>query len=288
MSVIDDQIHRFDEIDRVVADSLRFKLKLGIGSDAYASMRVGKTLQELWDVGGVAATGAGFAASSTVAGTFFSTTGWLSAIGLGATAVTPLGWVIGAAFASGGAYYGVTRLFKGYGQSRVDTIPKFINTPIDLLGASLMDLLGTLSVKMAAFDGEIDHREIETAKNYFVEEWGFDTQYTNTAFQYFQEKADDTKLVDIAKALVEFAKSNPDCNFAAISQEILTLMESVALADGKLDEREELALEKVSQILSEAASLKGSIANAVPSTKSITKAPKGAGKWVKDRLFRPR
>ena len=43
----------FDEVEQVVADSLRFKRKLSIGGDAYKSIRLGKSLQQLWDVSGV-------------------------------------------------------------------------------------------------------------------------------------------------------------------------------------------------------------------------------------------
>jgi hypothetical protein len=71
------QIESFDGVEAVVAESMRFKAKLGIGDDAYASIKVGKHFQELWDIGGVAATASGIASSSTVAGMFFSSGGWL-------------------------------------------------------------------------------------------------------------------------------------------------------------------------------------------------------------------
>ena len=173
----DEQVHDFDAVTQVVADPLRFKRKLAIGEDAYASLRLGKTIAQLWDVGGVAATGGTVAASTTVAGTFFATGGWLSTFGLGAAAVTPLGWVIGAALATGGAYYGVTRLFRSYHGSRVEVIPKFINSPIDLLGASLMDMIGGLSLKLAKMDGEITQLERVAIRTYFIDDWGFDPQY---------------------------------------------------------------------------------------------------------------
>lgn len=55
MTTTEDQIHSFDGVEQVVADSLRFRRKLGIGADAYTSLRVTKNHQQLWDVGGVAA-----------------------------------------------------------------------------------------------------------------------------------------------------------------------------------------------------------------------------------------
>jgi len=54
---------KFSGVKQVVADPLRFKLRLGIGQDAYAALRLKKHLQELWDTGGMAATGAALAAA---------------------------------------------------------------------------------------------------------------------------------------------------------------------------------------------------------------------------------
>lgn len=150
----------FSEIDRVVADPLRFKLKLGIGEDAYASLRIKKNLTNLWDLVGWGGTGATVAASPMVASAFFVPKGFIALLGFG-TAVTPVGWVVAAAVTSAGAYYGVTRLFGGYEGSRVDKIPKFINTPLDVLGAALFDLMGGLAIRVAYIDGRIDERETQ-------------------------------------------------------------------------------------------------------------------------------
>ena len=267
------QVRSFEGIEQVVADNLRFKRKLAIGEDAYASMRVGKALAQLWDVGGVAATGGTIAASTTVAGTFFATGGWLSMIGLGAVAATPIGWVVGAALATGGAYYGVTRLFRSYYGSRVDVIPKFINTPIDLLGAALMDMIGGLSFKVAQMDGEITHPERVAVKNYFVGEWGFDPEYAILALAVIEENVGNTTLKQMAASFGIFARDNPDCNFDAMRKELLTFLREVAVADGVLDEREEFAIEKVEAILSEAASMAATVG-------AIASVPHDAVGWA--------
>lgn len=262
-----DQVHDFASVEQVVADTLRFKRKLAIGEDAYASLRVGKALSQLWNVGGVAATGGTIAASSAVAGTFFATGGWLSAIGLGAAAVTPVGWVVGAALATGGAYYGVTRLFKSYHGSRVEVIPKFINTPIDLLGATLMDMIGGLSLKVAQIDGEITEPERSAIREYFVEEWGLDRQYVGLALSVSEENIANVTLKQMVGSFRDFARQNPDCNFDAMRTELLVFLREVAVADGKLDEREELAIEKVDALLREG----GAMAAIAP---AIAAAPK--------------
>ena len=91
-----DQPHQrdgFQNVDNIIVEPLKFKLKLAIGEDAYTSLRVKNAVVQAWDVAGVAATAAVVAKSSVVASTFFAPTGWLAAIGIG-TAVTPIGWVV--------------------------------------------------------------------------------------------------------------------------------------------------------------------------------------------------
>lgn len=247
-------LQAFDVVDRVIADPLRFKLRLGIGEDAYASLKMQKTLQKLWDVGGVAATGAGVAATPIVASTFFASTatgGFLSMIGLGTAAATPLGWIVAAGLASGGAYYGVTRLFRSYSGSLVDTIPKFINTPIDLLGATLFDLLGALAVRLAMIDGDFSEAERAVIVRHFVTDWGFDPSYVDRALTVIIAGADQQRLKNIARALANFQTVNPDCNPSATRAALLSFLREVGEADGLLDEREELAIDAIDTILRE-------------------------------------
>lgn len=243
---------RFAGVDQVVAIPERFKLRLGIGEDAYASLRIKKTLQEFWDVGGMAATGAGVAASSTVASTFFASTatggimGWL---GLGAAAATPVGWVVAAAVASGGAYWGVTRAMGSFSGSRVQVIPKFLNTPMDLLAASLFDLVGALAARISAIDGQIDEVERRVIIEHFVSDWGLDRAYVSQALPMLYEAVDQARVKDLARALASFQLENPDCNPAAMQAELMQFLRDVANADQRLDEREELALEAIEIVL---------------------------------------
>lgn len=267
-------ISGFEDVERVVADDVRFKLKLGIGENAYTSIKVGKLLQTFWDVGGVAATGAKFAASASVASSFFAGGGgFLSALGFGAAATTPVGWVAAAAVASGGAYYGVMRLVRSYSGSRVQQIPAFINTPIDVLGVSLLDLMGTLAVKLAEIDGRYDVREREAIAAYFEKDWGFDSLYVNRALEVLTENSGRQSLKEVTSALAEFKRSNPDCNYAAMHAELVRFLREVAEADGMLDEREELAIEKIDAILAEAGGLKRTV-------RDTLSAPVRAAGWA--------
>ena len=98
----------------------------------------------------VGATASTVAASSAVASTFFASSGFmastLSAIGLGATAVTPVGWVIAAGVISGGAYVGVSRMFEKSKDSGLVVVPKYINTPLDVIAVALIELMLPVSL----------------------------------------------------------------------------------------------------------------------------------------------
>jgi len=244
----------FAGIDQVVSDPLRFKLRLGIGEDAYATLRLKKKLQDVWDVGGIAATGATAAASPVVASTFFASTAsgaFWTALGLGTAAATPVGWVVAAALTSGGAYYGVTRMMQNFSGSRVETIPKFLNTPLDLLAASLLDLIGALAARVSAIDGQIDPAEQEEIKRHFVSDWGLDAGYVSAAMEVIYENADQIRVKDVAKSLARFQVENPDCNPVAMQAELMAFLALVVEADGRIDEREELALDAIAKTMRE-------------------------------------
>lgn len=277
-----EQVDRFEDVNRVVADPLRFKLRLGIGEDAYASLKLKKAVQELWDVGGAAATGAGVAASPIVATTFFgSSAGLLSFIGIGA-AVTPVGWVVAAGVTCAAGYYGVTRLFHSYSSSRVETIPRFINTPIDVLGASLLDMMGSLAVALARIDDRFTPDEGAVISEYFTTEWGFDALYVDRALSLIGDNTNKLGVQDCARILARFQADHPDCNARAMTDQIVAFLSEIAEADGVLDEREDLAIDRVQQILREETRL--SLAKAKRKVGSLGATALGVLKQVRPRL----
>ena len=240
------------ELLEVVSDTIKFKIKLKIGEDAFATLRLTKTLQTLWDLKCAGALGATAAASPLVASTFFaSSTGFLSAFGIFTTAATPVGWVIGAAVLSGGAYYGAMQLFGGYTNSRVEKIPKFINTPIDLLGATIYALLAGLALRVMDFSGGIEDVERTAIVDYFVEEWGLSREYATSALPLVEQSVKGKSLKDMARALADFQIQNPDCNPNGMKKDIKEFLEEIVYADGEMDEREELALETIQKCMSE-------------------------------------
>lgn len=240
----------FDDagLEQVVADPLRFKQQLRIGEDAFKLLRAKKQLYTLYETAGAAGTGAAIAGSSAVAGTFFAPTGLTAMLGL-ATAATPVGWIVAAAVVAGGGYYGASRWFSDKTGAFVDTIPKYINTPIDVLGAALIDLLGSLALRVAAIDGRIDPTERECILEHFVQDWGFDPTYAARALDALAPHADATRVKALAHDLAQFEAANPDCNAPAMQAELMRFLRELVAADGVLDEREELALEAIERVL---------------------------------------
>ena len=240
-----------DDIEVVVADPLRFKAKLKIGENAYASLRTINRGRELWDVVGTAGTGAAITSSSAVASTFFAPTGLLGLLGIG-TAVTPIGWVAFAALASGGACYGLYRLLGNAKGSRVIEIPKFLNTPLDTLGLGMVDLFAPVALRLAAVDGHVDPQEREFLTFHLVTEWGLNREFVTLGIRAIEPEVTHGKIEAMAKELADFLHSNPDCNHLAIADELSQFLRQMLEASGELTVQEEVTLALVMTTLSTA------------------------------------
>ena len=230
-------------IDAPLSHPACFKQALHIGEDAYKSLTIKRRSLRLLGPLGAAGAGAAVASSPVVATTFFSGGGMLGVIlgWFGVTnAATPIGWVIATAVLSGTAWAGVAKMLDGLSSKRVDQIPRFINTPLDLLAISIFDLICPLAVKLAAVDGEIDERERAEIARYFVGTWGYDKEFVTVAVDMLSECGDT--FDDLVRGLVEFTQSNQDCDAQAISQHVLAFLNEVAEASDGIAESERNAL----------------------------------------------
>lgn len=246
-----DQPDWFQDVETIVSEPLNFKAKLAIGEDAYTSLKVKNAAFQAWEVAGVATTAAVVAKSSVVASTFFAPTGFLAAIGIG-TAATPIGWVIAAGVVTGGAWVGITRYLKKASASRVTVIPKFINTPLDVLALGLFDLLAPLALKVTAADDNIDAENRKLIHDYFVKEWGYDPAFILEGIRYTESRIREFSTEDLAHTLAEFTRENQDCNFKLMSQEILGFLGNIVAAGERPDKRQEMEIEKIKSIFNSA------------------------------------
>ena len=237
----------FDDIDRIVAEPLKFKVKLAIGEDAYTSLKVTNAVVQAWDVAGVATTAAVVAKSSVVASTFFAPSGLLAVIGIG-TAVTPIGWVIAAGVVTGGAWFGVTRHLKKATASKLTVVPNFINTPLDVLALGLFDLMIPLALKLVTVNGRIDAARRQQVGDYFVGEWGYDAGFVDAGMWHIESRLEELSVAELAQTMAEFASHNRDCNFHMMSREILDFLRHIAELDGVVDAGEESAMGEIESI----------------------------------------
>lgn len=214
-------------VTQVVAEPLRFKAKLAIGENAYASLRMINRTREIWDVLGAAGGGAALAKAA--------------ALGLGAAA-TPVGWVAIAALASGGACYGLYRWLGNTKGDRVIEIPRFLNTPLDTLGLALFDLIAPLALRLAAVDGVIEPAERAALAAHLVDDWGLDAGFVAQAIERIEPGVLQGTVEEMAAELSAFLHANPDCNHTAIATDLGQFLRRLLEAGGPLSEAEEAAL----------------------------------------------
>lgn len=234
--------------DRIIAVPLAFKNKLRIEDKAYQLLSARERLHEFVLAGAGAGAGAGLAGSAAFAGTFFAPTGFAAWLGF-ATAVTPVGWVLAAAVVTGGTALYLGKLFSD--KSLVaDIVPLHINTPIDLLAQSIMELVGALAVRVATIDGEFHGAEARLIGDVLHGEWGYDRDYIAVAVAALIKQVSGETVTALAERLQSFVRSNPDCNATGMNKELVEFIREIVAADGTVTQEEEQALSDLQKALS--------------------------------------
>ena len=239
-----DVIAEFESAEEIIEDDEKFRKKLGIGADAYCrSFKVTSKLgPAAAGVAGAAVASSPIVASTLFGGTAATVAGWL---GLGLAATTPVGWVIAAGAATGGAYMAYGKLRKKF----VDEVPKQINAPMDVLATSVIAFLMPVAFRLALADGSIDDRERRKIKDYFVNEWGYFESFADRKIDEFGNEPDLASLDELFAALEELRNHDKDCNFDRIFRELLKFLEELANADGEFHHGEKATIGEVKELL---------------------------------------
>ena len=243
----DDIVKALSDVDRVVADPMRFKARLEIGEKAYTSLTLADRISEGWNVVGSAMMGAAVMRSSVVVATFFGHTGWL---GTSLFAATPIGWVVAGAVAFGGVCYKAMQFHRKLESNRMDKVPKFINTPLNFLAMGLCDRMMPLALKVAVADGGITDDEREVLKEHFVDEWGYDRHYIDAAMQLIEGHFDECTIQQLTEGLRYLTKENKDCNHDKVWEGFIKLLCEVADANGETHEKAKERIQEISDGMS--------------------------------------
>ncbi len=236
------------EATQVIAVPVAFKNKLRIQDKAYKWLSARERLADFLLAGVGAGAGAGAASSAVVASSFFAPTGLAAWFGL-ATAVTPVGWVLASAVATGGTVL-VLGKFLTDKTSVAEIVPHHINTPLDLLAQSLMELLGGLAVRVATVDGEFHPAELRAIGDVLHGEWGYDRDYITKAVASLADQVSARTTAELIENLETFLEANPDCNRDAINADLLEFVREIVVADGVIKPEEEKAIREIASALS--------------------------------------
>ena len=237
------------DIDEILSNSLSFKSKLGIGEEAYKSFNLRNNLSvalEAIQYGGQAGA---FMQGATVAKVIGVYSGPLSIFSIGSI-ITPLPYVALAAVGSTIIYYGVMAKQKASSPDHLLIIPKFINTPLDLLAVSLFDLIAPLLYKIAISDGEFHQSERDGISNYFINTWGYSEAYVEKSFEIISQQINqDQPLKEMIEPFLKYINDNRDCNKDAIGKDLLKIFREIAEADGELKAEEKEFLEEANDFI---------------------------------------
>lgn len=238
------------ESEEVLSKPLAFKAQLAIGENAYKSLRYGKNLQGMWDVYGVGAAAVGIANAPIVASTIGVKVGALSFIGIG-TFATPLPYVALAAAGTTAAYVGVMQYVKKLSNERLEVIPKFINSPLDILAIRLFGLIAPIVMKTAQIDGKISEEEYELITEYFSDDWGYSKEFLEQSLDVIAEQVKDSEIENLLEPFCDYVKNNSDCNQKEIAKNITQIICEVAESDGIVTEDEQTLIDAVESYFKE-------------------------------------
>jgi len=252
-----------EDIDNIVADPEKFRKKLGIGLDAFKLLSKADKLDGLLSstvVGGASALGIFTVWSSSLGGLV----GVAGSIGLMAT---PIGWMALAGGAGFATSYGIKRLLGSAKQGAVTEIPNFINTPIDVLGGSICDVLTPILLKIAYADNDFSVEEKETIINYFTDQWGINPAYIENLISEIGNEFTEFDYVILADSLKKLALESGDIKYDDMVKEIISAAEEVMTSDGSIDERETQEIEKLKLAFNTAKpNIKKKLSNALDTT----------------------
>lgn len=221
----------------VVQDADKFRQKLDIGAEAFKKLTTAEKAGEA--LLALSATGAG---SGVLFAGWYASLGMLAKVGLAVGLVaTPYGpMAIGGSLAAMVLLL-VRKFYKSIKKDVVVEVPKFINSPIDVLGVSICSLIYPVVLKIAHADNSVDEPELDVIKKYFVEQWGISAPYVDQLHHEVKSKAAGYTYKQLRAEISQVEKTG-DVKAETLAQEIVAIAEDVMRADGRVHESESAEL----------------------------------------------
>ncbi len=215
----------------IIADQLRFKANLGVPAKTWArltsrerlstyaeAMGVGTTVSTVASAAGIASTATSGAAVTTTASAAVTT----------AALTGPIGWAAAAGLAAGALYFRTaSRLKTAPAPAGAMIIPESIQTPIELLAASLLALKLPIAIKFSQYGGsEATQREIT---QYYTRRWGYSLSFVDASYSNSIEIAETRTYEELVLALHQFLAGNDDCDEERLANDLLGLLRELEM-----------------------------------------------------------
>ena len=209
-------------IECVFSDEIEFKRKLNLSDKAMSDLLMAKDLDKY---GSTLA-----AAMATGAVAYIA---WLSSLGfIGQAAIlvglgsNPIGWIALAAGAGGLLMYGSKTAINKLDENAYERIPKYLNTPLDVLGTTLIAVILPIYLKLAINDKNIIKNSLDNIMEEFSN-WGYDRNYLEQTINTFMKGLGELKIEDTKEKLQVIVKATDGLEYCTISDLITKSLENV-------------------------------------------------------------
>lgn len=243
----------FDEIDDlfnntpvIIDDDIKFKHKLQLGDDAYKNL---KTAKKFKDLTGALIVGVGaFCASYLVWRIYLAGTlsNLASDVGFGS------GPPYGRFFFFGVCFFFLTifvkKLFKKADEKTMHKIPKFLDTPLNIVALTLSEIFIVPAIKIATVDGVFSKEEEDYIKSYFVNDWGFNKKFIDNCVESGRKKI-GCNYDDYVKSLQNICSNSKELKFKTIANELISFLDNIIKSDAKVTPEESESYNKFKKAL---------------------------------------
>lgn len=218
-----------DEIKVILDHPLVFKNKLQLSDNNYEYLNIAKNLDKY-----SASLLAALAGASIVYATFLANLGVIGTIGLYFGLLSnPIGWMALAGGTGAILMFGGKHIVDKVDKNLNHKIPKYINTPIDLLATTLLNYILPLAVKVSLIDNQLNKEEENCISQYFNLEWGYNNDYLNLMINQIVKNESKFEFDDLKKKLEAIVENTKGLQYNIMKSEITNILRKLCDINNK-------------------------------------------------------